>query len=501
MNQTYEQCQAYMKDLSALSGAMGLLGWDQETMMPKKATEARSEQISALAGVLHERATAKQLGDWLHELRANSSELSADEQPCVREWLRDYEKSVKIPPELAKELAKTTSLSQHAWAEARKKSDFAAFAPWLKKVVDLKRQQADALGYEGVRYDALLDNYEPRMTVKELDPIIEGVRQGLVPIVAAIHESKKKITNVLITKKYPEAQQEKLCREVVVAMGLDGDMSRMDRSTHPFCGGTHATDVRITTRFSEKWLPAALYGAIHEAGHGLYEQGVDPKYYGTPLAESISLGIHESQSRLWENLVGRSEPFSRYLFPKLKKYFPSVVRSANAQKFYEAINTVKPSFIRVEADEVTYNLHVVLRYEIERALIGGDIQVKELPGVWNDKMQTYFGIRPKKDADGVMQDVHWSAGLFGYFPTYLLGNLYAAQWWEKIQKKIPDLNQQIAKGKFLVLREWLRENIHRHGRRYSASELVERVTGKSLTAEPFLAYLHAKYGNLYGIKL
>ena len=367
-------------------------------------------------------------------------------------------------------------------------------------MIALKQRQADAYGYKDIPYDALLDDYERGMTNKLLHPVIEEVRTGLVPMVAAIRESKSRPDVSCLTRSFPEQKQEELCREIMATLGVDAKASRLDRSAHPFCCGLDPTDVRITTRYNRQWLPQALYGVMHESGHALYEQGLEERHSGTPLGEAISLGIHESQSRLWENIIGRGRPFISYIFPRLKKRFGRSLRGVGSEGFYRAINRVVPSPIRVEADEVTYNLHIVLRYEIEKGLIAGEVKVDELPGLWNERMRTCLGIRPKNDAQGVLQDTHWAQGLIGYFPTYLLGNLYAAQWWHKLTEDVRGVEKKIAQGQFAPILDWLRQNIHRHGRRYSASDLVKRVTGRPLNASYFLDYLKNKYGEIYRIK-
>ena len=498
--ETYSRCLQRMKEIAALGAAAGLLGWDQETMMPKRASKARAEQSAALAGVIHERFIHPSIGEMLRQLADSPSDLAADHWVNVREWLHDYEKATRLPTELVKELAKTATLSQRAWITAREKSDFGIFSPWLKKMIGLKQRQAEAYGYEDIPYDALLDDYERGMTDKLLRPVIEEVRKGLVPMVAAIGESKLRPDVSFLARSYPEPKQEELCRELMAAMGVDEKASRLDRSVHPFCCGLDPTDVRITTRYNKKWLPQALYGVMHESGHALYEQGLEEKHSGTPLGEAVSLGIHESQSRLWENMIGRSRPFVSYIFPRLKKRFPTSLRGVGPEGFYRAINRVVPSPIRVEADEVTYNLHIALRYEIEKGFIAGEVRVDELPELWIEKMKRYLGIRPKNDAEGVLQDTHWAQGLVGYFPTYLLGNLYAAQWWHKLSKDIRVAEKKISRGEFGPILDWLRRNIHRHGRRYNAMELVERVTGRPLGASYFLNYLKKKYGRIYGVK-
>lgn len=499
MSELYNNCAKRMKWIASLTQVAGLVNWDQETMMPGLGVKARADQSEALAAVIHEKFTDPALGEMLSLLSADTT-LTDDQRVCVREWLRDYEKSTRLPEELVRELAGTTSLAQNVWVDARKKSDFALFAPWLEKIVALKLKQAEAYGYQGVAYDALLDDYEPQMTVAKLDPVMENLREGLVSIVAAIRDSRASVDTKIFAKRYPEEGQERIARQVMAAIGINLRSSRLDCSAHPFCTGLAPTDVRITTRYNEHWLPASLYGVIHESGHALYEQGFDEKYFNTPLAEAVSLGIHESQSRLWENMVGRSRPFVEFLLPRLKKEFGRQLKGVGVEAFYKAINCVETSPIRVEADEVTYNLHVVLRYEIEKGIMAGDIAVRDLPSVWNEYMEKYLDIRPRNDAEGVLQDVHWSGGLVGYFPTYALGNLYAAQWWHFIHKNMRGVDALISKGKFEPVLSWLRKNVHRQGRRFSSSDLVMEITGEPLNTKYFIEYLKKKFGEIYSLR-
>lgn len=495
----YKACAQRMKEIHALAQVAGVIGWDQETMMPEKGIEARAEQEAVLSGVIHEKFISPELGDMLKKLN-DCTDLSEDEKICVREWIRDYEKSVKLPSDLVKELSRVASLSQHAWIKAKKESDYKAFAPWLKRTVDLKRRQADAVGYKDVPYDALIDDYEPHMTVSLLDPIVDEVKKDLVPIVQSIESSPVKIDKQFLRRSYPEAAQESLNKRVMEWLGLDMNACRLDRSAHPFCSGIAPTDVRITTRYGEHGFPEPLFGVIHESGHALYEQGMDLKYEGTPLSEAVSLGIHESQSRFFENIIGRGRSFTKFLLPKLKKTFSKQLAGIGEEKFYCAINEVKPSLIRVEADEVTYNLHVILRYELEKALMSRDVTIEDLPDAWNEKMEKYLGVRPLNDAQGVLQDTHWPQGLFGYFPTYMLGNIYAAQFWFKLKKDIRQVESFISKGELTPVLKWLRANVHSQGRRYTALELVERATGEPPTSRYLIEYLKEKFGKIYKIK-
>ncbi len=500
IGEKYQRCLEKMKEISTLSSVGGLLAWDQETKMPERAGNARAEQSAVLAGVIHERFIDPELGDLLHELHERAEELSDDEAVIVREKLRDYEKSTKLPAELVQELARLSSLSQSAWIKARMKSDFASFAPWLEKTVAIKRRQAEAYGYEDNPYDPLLDDYEPHMTVKELDPIIENLRKGLVPIVSKIIHADASIETDFLSRPCPIMDQKAVCKEIMGIMGMDPNASRLDESAHPFSIGISSpVDVRITIRYQEDNLVGSISNVMHEGGHALYEQGIDERFVGTPLGESVSLGIHESQSRLWENIIGRGRAFAHFILPRLQEVFPDALGGVSPEAFYRGINKVASTPIRVDADEVTYNLHVVLRYELEKALINDELRVADLPAAWNEKMRGYLELTPKDDAQGVLQDTHWALGMFGYFPTYSLGNLCASQFWSALKKDIPDVNDRIARGECATILPWLREKIHHNGRRYTTMQLVKRVSGEGLSASHFLDYLMEKYGEIYGI--
>ena len=502
MKDVYKEIADKIKNIELLNGVESLLGWDQETKMPSDGINNRAEQMSLLSGIIHEKFTSRKIGRMLRKMTSNKDALTKDQQVNVREWLKDYNKAVRIPSDLVMELAKTRALSQKVWAEAKKKSRFSIFSPILSKMIELKKRQADALGYRNFQYDALLDNYEPGMTIKELDPILKGLRDGLVPIIKNIKKSKKKIDVSFITKNnYPEELQKDLCEWLRVKLGAGTNECRLDKSEHPFTTEIGPKDVRISNWYDEKWFPKSLYGLIHETGHALYELGFEKKYYGTPLACAISLGIHESQSRFWENTIGRSKEFAKFVLPHFKKRFSKQLRGVSADVLYKAVNRVVPSFIRVEADEITYNMHIIIRYEIEKSLFANEIKVKDLPHVWNDLMKKYLGIKPKNDRVGVLQDIHWAIGAFGYFPTYSLGNMYCAQFTDKMKKQVRGTKKYIANGNFKPILKWMRTNIHKHGKRYSASELVKKVTGKPLSAKYLIDHFKDKYSDIYGIKL
>ncbi|NRA57847.1 MAG: carboxypeptidase M32 [Phycisphaerales bacterium] len=506
----YADLCAYGRKGATLGSIGALLGWDQETYMPRGGGEARAEQMALLAGMMHERKTAKEFGDLISACEGES--LSDEQAACVREFRRDYDKATKLPQSLVEELARTGSKAQDVWKDARKANDFAMFQPWLEKMVDLSRQKADCYGFGegGEVYDALLDEYEPNATAREVEAVFTPLGEKLSALVKELTENGTAPDDAPTTVHAPEDRQHALGMHVLKAIGFDLNTGRLDVTTHPFCSGFGPGDTRLTTRYDEKFFPGALYGTMHEAGHGMYEQGL-PKSrthegpggdaiatFGTPLADSISLGIHESQSRMWENMVGRSRAFWSWIYKEACDQFAELGKFSE-DEVYRAVNIVRPSFIRVEADEGTYNLHVMLRFGIERAMISGDLSVADLPGAWNERFKQMLGLDVPDHANGCLQDVHWSFGLFGYFPTYTLGNLYAAQLWKTINGQLPGLEDDFAKGDFGRLLAWLNENVHTHGRRYGAGELCEKVTGATLSAEPLLEYLGGKLRPVYGL--
>jgi carboxypeptidase Taq len=496
----YDELVAIRTELSVLNSCAGVLGWDERTNMPKGAADIRSQQLALLSGMIHEKFTSPHMGELISTAENGDFMKDADSEKAaiMREIRREYDKSVKLPKELVEELARVTSLAQGVWAEARAKKDFAMFLPKLKEVINLKHRQAEAYGYQTEPYDALIDDYEPYATVKSISEVFAKLRASLVPLVHAIADSKRRPNMKIVENDFPVDLQEKFGKAASAAIGYDFDSGRLDVTTHPFCSGIAPGDVRITTRYNPRHFGEAFFGIMHESGHAIYEQGLPAEKFGTPLQEAVSLGIHESQSRMWENLVGRSRAFWTHFYPKAQATFSSF-KGVAFDDFYFAINNVEPSFIRVEADEVTYNLHILIRFEIERDLFAGKIKAEELPGLWNAKYKEYLGIVPKNDAEGCLQDIHWSAGLFGYFATYALGNLYASQFFAKAKEEMPDLDKKFAAGDFSDLKNWLRKNIHSYGKRYSAEQLVKRITGKPLSHEPMMSYLKTKFGELYGL--
>lgn len=495
-------------EIHHLNAAASLMSWDQETYMPQGGGQARAEQLATLHGLAHDRLVSpdieRLLEQWINPdtgqvIDSPDDQWDEPSRAFLREVWRDFSRAKKLPSEFVKRLGRESSLAQQVWTEARKKSDFRLFLPNLRTIVSLKKEEAQYLGYRESPYDALLDIYEPGTTVSSLKPLFSSLKSRLVPLLQQVLNAPTQIDDSFLFRSYDATRQLEFGRLILTAMGYDFNRGRLDLSAHPFTTSFHPTDVRVTTRVYENELPVCLFSCIHEGGHGLYDQGLDPERYGTPLGEPLSLGIHESQSRLWENCVGRSLPFWRCFYPMLQQTFPDQLGAVALEAFYAAINRVKPSFIRVEADELTYNLHIMLRFEIEHDLIEGRIRIEELPELWNDKMQDYLGITPPSDAEGVLQDVHWSFGAIGYFPTYTLGNLYAAQFYHQATQEIGNLDAEIEAGRLTVLTRWLNQKIHRWGRTFTTEHLIQRITGRSLSAEPFLNYVEKKYGELYGL--
>ncbi len=482
-----------------LARASQILEWDQETMLPEGGAPARSEHLATLAKVSHEKLVSRNFRKALKDAESANGRLSPKDRAMVREARREYDRASRIPSELVEEVSRAESRALAAWRKAFRESRWPDFEGHLVTLVRLKRRVADAVGYADVPYDAHLDVFEPGATVKQLDPLLGELKEATIPLVRRIAAAKRRPDSTILTRRFPHDAQLAFGRTVLEAMGFDFSKGRIDLSTHPFCSGFSTGDVRLTTRVLEDDLRPCLFGLIHEAGHGLYEQGLDERMQRTPLGTAVSLGIHESQSRLWENIVGRSLPFWRHFLPKLKAAFPGVLDEVTLPDFHFAVNEVTPSFIRVEADEVTYNLHVVLRYEIEKGLFDGSIRPKAVPDVWNRKMKELLGIVPRKASEGALQDVHWAAGLMGYFPTYSLGNLYAAQLWARVRQDLPDVETSLAKGELTPIRDWMRRKIHRPGREFAAADLVRRATGKPAHPKYFVEYVSEKYGALYDL--
>jgi len=496
-----EKLRGRLAEICDLRRAAAVLGWDQQTYMPAGGAAARSEQLATLERLSHEMFTSAEVGELLEAAGAEVSGFAydSDEASLVRVSRRDYEKARRVPSSLVAEIARTTSMGMEVWVKAKAQSDFVQFQPILHKIYQLQRDLANCLGYEDHVYDALLDQYEPGMKTALLRNLFADLKQKLVPLVRAISENLHRVDDAVLHRTYDARKQWDFGVEALKQFGYDLDRGRQDKSVHPFTTSFSINDVRITTRIDENFLPSALFGTLHECGHGLYEQGVSQTLERTPLGSGASLGIHESQSRLWENLVGRSRGFWKIFFPRLQSAFAESLSDISFDGFYRAINRVQPSLIRVEADEVTYNLHVLLRFELEVEVLTDQVKVADLPEAWNSKMKSYLGVAPPNDSQGVLQDVHWSNGLIGYFPTYTLGNLVSVQLFDAAQKERPIIVEQLEKGEFSELLAWLRERVHQFGRKLLPTELVERATGNPLQAGLYVDYLKSKYGEIYGI--
>ena len=486
---------------AALAGVESLLGWDERTGMPAAAGPHRAEQAAAMAAVVHRLRTDPAQGERLAALAEGELARSGspEERATIRLLHRDFAKQARLPPRLVEELAGTAVEAQQAWARAREDSSWGELEPWLERMFRLKREQAACQRPDLDPYDALLDDYEPGGRHRAVAERFARLRAQLVPLVQACGASRVRPDDALLLRRYPVAAQRDFVRAVAAGIGFDFDRGRLDTTDHPFCSTLGPDDVRITTRWDEHFLPTALHGVLHEAGHGLYEQGLPREWYGLPPGEAASLGIHESQSRLWENLVGRSVPFWEWCFPLARRHFPDALADADARAVQAALSVVRPSFIRVEADEVTYNLHVMLRFDLERAVIHGELAVADLPGAWNDRFAGDFGIRPSRDAEGVLQDIHWSAGLIGYFPTYTLGTMHAAQLMAEAERRLPGLEADMRAGRFSPLLDWLRSAVHARGRLLESDELVEEATGHAASERWLVESLRARYGPVHGL--
>lgn len=484
-----------------LVACLELLDWDELTYMPPGGVEERSLQLAYVTGLLHTQATEPRIGELL--AMVEGSELVAnphsDAAINVRCWRRSYDRHTRTPRSLVEELARVTVSAQQAWAVARQNADFGRFLPWLERVVRLKQAEARCLGGSGEPYDALLGDYEPHATAAELACIFAELRSHVTPLLAAIAQSPRRIRSNVLRRDYPIERQRVFLESVATELGFDFDRGRLDATTHPFFSSIGPGDCRFTTRYDARDFGEAFFSMLHELGHGLYEQGLDPTHAGTPRGEAPSLGLHESQSRLWENAIGRSLPFWKHFFPRAREVFHDSLRDVSAHEFYLAVNQVQPGWNRVRADEVSYDLHILVRFELERALITGDLAPRDLPAAWNEKYAQVLGVRVAHDGEGCLQDGHWSAGQFGYFPTYTLGNLDAAQFMAALRRDLPDLEQQIAQGQFGDLLGWLRDRVYRVGQRFTAPELVQHVTGLPPGCATFVAALRQKFSEIYGL--
>ncbi len=500
MNQHYQNLVQKLEEITHLSSVMSTLGWDQEVMMPAGASEARAKQIAALAGVIHERMTDPALGECLNELKEKDFDALSELERCnIREALHSYELETKVSKRLVQELAELSSRGHGIWVMARQENRFSDFAPVLKRFLELKQEWAQCVSPDLKSYDANIDLFERGTTMDMITPVFERLKQELIPLIHAIQAHSYQPDTVFLQGRFALDKQEALARKISQDIGFNFEQGRMDVSVHPFCGGSHPTDVRITTRYKDSNFVESLYAVIHETGHALYEQGRPHELGDLPASESLTMGIHESQSLFWERMIAQSKPFCQHYFETIRAAFPDNLKSATVDSFYRAINTCKPDFIRVEADEVTYSLHIILRYEIEKGLFDGSMQVDDLPHIWNELMQKYLGIQPPNDKLGVLQDSHWSGGAFGYFPSYTLGAMYACQFYQTLLSEQPDTERNIAKGNFAPIKNWLNEKIHSQGKLYSPQELVQRVTGEALNPDYFVDYLKRKYSEVYNL--
>lgn len=497
----YEGLRTRSRRWNVLHSVNGLLQWDQETLMPKEGTGLRAEQVALLSGMVHEEATSNEVGDLLAACESNGFASDSVEAANVREWRRDYERATKLPKAHVEALSHLRTVAQVEWAKARSERDFSIFAPHLSQMMDMMRQTAEYLGWpdDGEPYDALLEDYEPGATAAEIESIFTPLRDRLASLIAEIADAPQRPDDSIHQRSIPVEQQKAFVEFVAESIGFSFNKGRLDISTHPFCQGVGPGDCRITTRFHDDNIMDALSSTMHEAGHGIYEQGLATDQFGAPCGTSVSLGIHESQSRGWENIIGRSRAFWEWCLPHAQRFMPDAFGDQTVESVFQAQNIVKPSYIRVEADEATYNLHVMLRFQIERDLLSGKLDVNDVPAVWNETFKKMIGIEVDHDSNGCLQDVHWSCGLVGYFPTYTLGSLYASQIFDAAAEALPNLDDQVRQGKFEALRTWLTENIHAHGRRYTASQLCERTTGRPLSADPLMNHLNTKLRPIYGI--
>ena len=495
----YQQIVEMGKQIQTLQSLSLFMGWDQETFMPKGAIGFRSLQKQTLEALAHQHLTATELQELLAKLiDFETGEFIKDEgledrqKAAIREFRLDIIKAKKLPESFVKDLAKMGSETVAIWAETKPKSDYATYSPHLEKFLKLMQEKSKLLGYEDHPYDPLLDEFEPGMTVKKLDKLFSSLKDFLIPFAKKVRS--KNLNTDFMYGEFDESKVFELDKRILSTMGFDENTFRLDTSNHPFCLSFHPTDVRMTTVTKTNDLIAANVSAtIHEGGHGLYESGLDQEYFGTPICQAVSIAFHESQSKIWECCIGQSKPFWQHFYPQIQELFPKNFKDQSLDTFYKTMNRVEPSLIRIYSDEVHYCLHVILRYEIEKGLIEGSIKVKDIPDVWNEKMESYIGIRPKNHAEGCMQDIHWACGLFGYFPTYALGTMYAAQLFDTLSSSFLDYDERLSQGHLLFIKEWLGENVHRYGRQYSSEELLVRTTGKPFFPSFFEKYLEAKY--------
>ena len=493
--QAYTELIQLSRDETVLSSCVEVLQWDEEVCMPRGGVEHRAEQMALLAGLVHDRGSNPRYDELLSIVEGSPlvRDPASPQAVNVRELRRAFDRERRIPRRLVEESARVKALASQAWAEARKADDYVTFAPWLDRLFSLAREEADAVGWVGTRYDALLDVYEPGMTTDRLTALFARLQTDLVPLADSLRSEPLPVPARVIAREFPLERQRVFVETVATALGFDFERGRLDVGNHPFCTSIGPGDVRIALRYYPRNFARGFFALLHEVGHALYDQGLDPAHYGTPMGEAASLGLHESQSRLWENLVGRSHGFWRHFYPQLRGAFHDALHDVSLDTFRRVVNHVAPGIIRVQADEVTYDLHILIRFELERALLAGDLHVEDLPAVWRERYQRYLGVAPANDRTGCLQDGHWSEGLIGYFPTYTLGNVYAAQLFEAAERALGPLDGALAAGDFRTLRSWLGEHVHRHGQRYQVATLIERVTGCAPDPSALIASLSRRY--------
>jgi len=503
VSKTYEELKSRLASIHDLHMARSILGWDQHTKMPPKGGEVRAEQLGTLDRFSHELFIDDEIGRLLEDLRDYEEQVGPDslEGSLIRTTRRDYEKAKRVPPELRAEMTRAGAIALPAWVEAREKSEFSTFLPYLKRNVELTHEYIacfEDMDYD-TAYDVLLDDFDEGMTADVVRAVFDELKRGLVPLIAQIQENADRVDDSSLHGNFPIEKQRAIALEILERFGFDHESWRLDPTVHPFAMSAGTTDIRLTTRYDETDLSVSLFASIHEFGHGFYEANVDPAMERTSLSSVTSMSLHESQSRMWENLVGRGLPTWRFFYPRLQATFPDQFGDVELDEFYGAINKVQPSLIRVEADEATYNLHIILRFELEQEILSGELSLEDLPEAWNARMADYLGIDVPDDTRGVLQDVHWSGGAIGYFPTYALGNVVSVQLWDKLRGELPDLDAQFEKGEFGDLAGWLRENLHVHGRKYTSKEMLERIVGGPMDPGPYLQYLKEKLGEIYGL--
>jgi carboxypeptidase Taq len=494
-DQAYTELVRLSRDETVLSSCLDLLEWDEEVYMPRGGVENRAEQMALVAGLVHDRGADPRYDELLSCIEGSPlvQDPESPQAVNVRELRREYDRERRMPRRLVEESARVTAMGSQAWADARKRDEFESFAPWLDRIFALAREEADAVGHNGTRYDALVDDYEPAVTTEQLSALFAGLEKELLPLLDSLRDAPAAAPAHVLAREFPLDRQRLVVETVAVALGFDFESGRIDLANHPFCTSIGPGDVRLGLRYYPRNFARGFFALLHEVGHALYEQGLDPSHFGTPMGKAASLGLHESQSRLWENLVGRTLGFWRHFYPQVQSIFHEALHDVSLDTFRRVINQVTPGMIRVQADEVTYNLHIIIRFELERALIDGDLRAADLPGAWAERYARYLGVTPKNDRTGCLQDGHWGEGLIGYFPTYTLGNVYAAQLFEAAERAIGPLEDAFAAGEFRPLREWLGENVHRHGQRYAVAELIGRATGSAPDPSALIKSLDRRY--------